>query len=346
MSHTLATLTASLDDDFQNVIKQLQDIFARVATKTQGRATHTYGVAARGLARIIVPLGFPTNAFLTPGKAFPVILRHSAPGAQKDNRARDGAATSIKFFEDAAVASSPGFHDVTMNTGRVLFVRTARAFLSMVTTPNSDRQEKLVKPGILDDEILSEGYRNGGSFSDYYYHSQICYEVRDTANAMFYLRYRLLNADRGPERGNYPTSWRPSGVTVYPPLPDDPRSPDHLKNDFLSRLSHGIRYLLQVQLRPGNDPEAVNCTRVWDSLKWPWIDCADIHLTEALTEKDLDALSFDANRSHETFALPLATSGLWTGPQADNHASLGHSRALVYALARTARANAPLPHAN
>jgi hypothetical protein len=347
MSRTFEALTNGLDDDFKQVIQHLQEIFVRVATKTQGRATHTYGVAARGEAKIVVPIGFPENDFLKAGRTFPVILRHSSPGAQRDNRARDGAATSLKFYEDTADPAAAGFHDITMNTGRALFVRTARAFLAMVTTPNPDRVEKLLKPGILNDDILSEGYRNGGSFSDFYYHSQICYELTDNSGTMSYLRYRLINADRGPERGNYPASWKPNGVTVYPPLEGDPRSDEYLKHDFLGRFEHGgVRYLLQGQLRAGDDTEAVNCTSAWDPIRLPWIDLAEIRLTEALTDEALDVLSFDANRTHHNIALPLATTGIWPGPQADNYASLGHARALVYTLARKARADAPQPHVN
>ena len=347
MARTNEALNNGLDEDFQQVIKQLQAIFVGGATKFHGRATHTYGVGARGVARIVVPIGFPENDFFKPGKTYPVILRHSSPGGQKDNRARDGAAASLKFYGDTADPAAAGLHDIMMNTGRVLFVRSARAFLSMVTTKNEERIEKLLKPGILRDEILSEGYRSGGSFTDFRYHSQICYELTDNAGTMSYFRYRLINADRGPERGAYPQSWKPNGVTVYPPLPTDPRADDYLKQDFLGRFQHGsINYLLQAQLRDGKDVEAVNCTAAWDEVRWPWCDLAEISLNEALTAEDLDALAFDANWTQPGIALPLATSGLWPGPQADNYASLGHVRALVYALARKARADSPQPHAN
>jgi hypothetical protein len=347
MSRTYEALTNGLDTDFQQVIQHLQEIFVRVATKTQGRATHTYGVAARGEARIIVPIGFPQNDFLKAGNSYPVILRHSSPGAQKDNRARDGAAASLKFYNDTADPAAAGFHDIMMNTGRVLFVRSARAFLTMVTTPNPDRVEKLLKPGILNDDILAEGYRSAGSFSDFYYHSQICYELTDNSGPMSYLRYRLVNGDRGPERGAYPKSWKPEGVTVYPPLDGDPRSDTYLKADFLGRFLHGgVHYLLQGQLRSGTDTEAVNCTNVWDEVRYPWVDLADILLTEALPPEALDLLAFDANWTHPSIAIPLATTGIWPGLQADNHASLGHARTLVYAQARKARADAPQPHAN
>jgi hypothetical protein len=66
MSRTYEALRNGLDSDFQQVIQSLQEIFVQVATKTQGRATHTDGVAARGEARIIVPIGFPQTAALLP----------------------------------------------------------------------------------------------------------------------------------------------------------------------------------------------------------------------------------------------------------------------------------------
>lgn len=347
MAQTLEALNEGLDDDFREVIQHLQQIFVGGATKFHGRATHTYGVGARGEARIVVPDTFPQNDFLTAGKTYPVILRHSQPGGQPDNRTRDGAASSLKFFEGPADASARGLHDVTMNTGRTLFVRSARAFLSMVTTPNAQRVEKLLIPGILEDRILSEGYRNGGSFTDFYYHSQICFELKSQAGPGSYLRFRLINGDRGPERGRYPVSWEPKGITFYPVLDDDPRSATFLKDDFLMRLRHGaVNYLLQGQLRPMGELEAVNCTRVWDPEVYPWVDLAQIKLTEPLTIEELDVLAFDANWTASGIDLPLATTGLWEGKQADNHASLGHVRSLVYALARKARADSPKPHVN
>ena len=135
----------------------------------QGRGTHTYGIHARGVARIVAPVGFPQNDFLTAGKTYPVIIRHSAPGGAKDNRAQDAASASVKFF-DGAVAdpAAEGIHDIVMNTGRTLFVATARTFFALVITPNPDRGEKLVKTGMLNDRILSEAYRSGASFTDFF----------------------------------------------------------------------------------------------------------------------------------------------------------------------------------
>ncbi|MEA3211389.1 MAG: hypothetical protein QOE70_4446 [Chthoniobacter sp.] len=347
MSHSLEALTAGMDADFQQIIAQLQGMFAHAAGKVHGRPTHTYGVGARGEARIVVPIEFPENDFFIPGKTYPVLLRHSTPGGRSDNRARDGASASVKFCDEQADPSAQGLQNILMNTARSLFVRTARTFFKLVTTPNEERVEKLLEPKILDDAILAEAFRSGGSFTEYYFHSQICYELTDRSGAMSYLRFRLVPGDRGPERGQLPTSWQPKGVTCFPPFEGDPRSESYLRQDFLSRFQYGgIRYFLQGQLRPGNDKDAVDCTQVWDPERYPWTDLAEIHLTEALTPDELDVLAFDVNWTHPCIALPLATSGLWEGLQADNPASLGHARALVYQAARKARAESSLPHAS
>ncbi len=347
MSRSEDDLIKGLDSDFQAVAESLRHIFINVTSKVRGRASHTYGVGARGIARMCVPLGFPGNDFFKPGKVFPIILRHSSPGGQEDDRTRDGAGAALKFYDSIADPKQRGFHDIMMNTGRVLFVRSARAVLSMVTTPENERVEKLLKTGILHDDNLAEGYRNGGSFTDFYYHSQICYEFTDSDGVMHYLRYRLINGDRGPERGFYPQTWKPNGVSWYPPWEDDYRPSNFKRQDFITRVKHGgLHYLLQGQLRSGSDAEAVNCTAVWDPQRYPWTDLAELFLNEVLTLEDLDDLEFDANRTHDCVALPLATTKRWEGLQADNHASLGHVRALVYSSARKARASAPQPHAN
>ena len=344
--YTLEELTNGLDDDFKQVVTQLQGIFAHAATMKQGRGTHTFGVHARGVARIVAPVGFPQNDFLTAGKTYPVMIRHSAPGGAKDNRAQDAASASIKFFDGAtADPAEAGIHDIVMNTGRTLFVATARTFQALVLTPNPERGDKLVKTGMLDENTLAEAYRSGAAFTDFYYHSQICYELTDASGTMYYLRYRLLNADRGTERGIFPNSWNPNGVTIFPPLPGDPRADNYLNTDFQSRFQYGgVQYLLQAQLRPGDEHNAVDCSTRWDELRFPWMDLAEIDLTEFVAGPELDQLSFNVNRTPPGIALPLATSGVWSGPQADNFASLAHLRALVYPVARQARADAPQPH--
>lgn len=346
MSHTADQLSQGLDADFQALVAEMQKIFAGAAAFKHGRGTHTFGVHAKGTARIVAPVGFPQNDFLTAGKTHSVIVRHSFPGGAKDNRAQDAASASLKFFDGDADPTQDGIHDIVMNTGRTLFVATARTFAALVTTPDPERGDKLVKTGMLNDRTLSEAFRSGASFTEFYYHSQICYRLTDSATGTkSYLRYRLVNADRGNERGAFPSSWTPNGVTIFPALATDPRSDSYLNTDFLSRfLYDGVYYLLQAQLRPGDQTEALDCSTRWDELQFPWLDLAEIHFDAPLTGPDLDSLSFNVNRTPDGIALPLVTDGVETGPQADTFASLAHLRTLVYPVARQARADSPQPH--
>ena len=115
-------LTANIDDDFKEVLATLSKIFGYGATVKRGRATHTYGVAARGEARCIIPPEFPSNDFFKFGERYPIILRHSSPGGEEDDRTRDGCATSLKFFPaNSDDTSGEGELDILMNAGRQLF---------------------------------------------------------------------------------------------------------------------------------------------------------------------------------------------------------------------------------
>lgn len=350
MSRTQEELTAHIDDDFKNVIQQMTDLFIRAAGAMHGRGTHTTGMAARGFARIITPPDFPDNDFLQFGRTYPIVIRHATPRpamptpdhpkGDTDDRSLDGGAISIKFL-DAGDDTGFGFHDILMNTGRVLFVRSARAFNTMIHTPFGQRGPLLRVKGkddwVVDDEKLTEAYRTG-SFTEFYYHSQIAFEFTDSAGTVRYIKFRSIPADRGPERGLFPPSILAHGDTFAPRWPDDQRAEDFRRTDFAVRVNHlTVNYLLQAQLHPAGDTDALNPTEYWDERNHPWIDVAHLHLNQTLTYEEMDALEFAANRTHDSINLPLAQT-------ADDYASMGHARALVYWHARKARADAPQPH--
>ena len=105
-------------------------------------------VVAKGVARCIVPADFPANDTFVLDKIYPIVLRHSSPGGRADDRARDGAAASLKFFEPGKGTDGDGFYDILMNAGRQLFVRSIRHFSTFVHTPDAERI-KLVQQGIM-----------------------------------------------------------------------------------------------------------------------------------------------------------------------------------------------------
>jgi hypothetical protein len=325
MTRSQHELSAGIDDDFRSVIDQLRALFLGITRQRRGRATHTYGAMATGIAYIIGSPAIPRSDFIEPGNAYLVAVRHSRPSGSSDDATRlDAGGVAVKLFHLESRFSGQGFHDVVMNTGRALFVGTARDFLRLVTTPVAERPAKLIATGVLDDDRLAECFRDSGSFADYYYHSQLAYEYWPHDGSAHYLRYRLISADRGPERGVYGRGFRPEGRTAEPRAPEDRRAQDHLREDFRTRVRLGLaRYLLQIQLRPMDDPSALDARKLWDEHHYPWHDFARIELDTVVSDAEADRLDMDANRTHPCIKLPLATS-------ADGFASLGHARALIY----------------
>ena len=345
MARTEAELTEGIDDDFKRVIGEMITFFTAMATKFRGRATHTTGAAARGSARVIVSPDFPPNDLFQHGKTYPVVIRHATGGPQHDDRFLDGGSVAIKFYPPGAEArtgedeSGVGIHDLLMNTGRSLFGRTARDFNTMAHAgfipgkSHGETRRPLIESGVIDDDIMTEAFRTG-SFTEFYYHTQICFELIDQTGRMHYVRFRVIPGDRGPERGLFPPSFRAHGETFGLPWTDDKRAADYRRADFEVRVNHlGVNYLLQAQIRPTDDPEAVNGMKVWDEQQFPWVDVAEVHLNQTLTAEEIEALEFNVNRLTGGFNLPLAKT-------ADDHASVGHARALVYWHARKARADA------
>jgi catalase len=339
-------LTAGIDDDFKAVVAQLQKTFNFMAANTQhGRSTHTYGVVAKGEARCIVPSDFPANDVFVLGKIYPILLRHSSPGGRSDDRARDGVAASIKFFEPGGSTDGAGFHDILMNAGRQLFVRSIRDFSTFVHTPDAERI-KLVQQGIMLEPQLIEAYRIRGSFTDFRYYTWVCFEFIDNTGLSHYVRFRLINHDRGMDRGLPKADFRANGRPSMEPEPDDTRDPEFLRKDFLYKVKHSdVRYILQAQLRaappsPIGNHELFDPSQPWNEYWYPWIDVFDIRLTE--TVEDYDAvtnLDMNPNRSPQCIRIPLATSP-------DHYASLGHARAIIYPGARAVRAALPPPQNN
>ena len=339
-------LRANIDDDFKAVVAKLQTTFNFMATNIQhGRSTHTYGAVARGEARCIIPAEFPESETFVAGKVFPIILRHSSPGGRADDRARDGVAASIKFFEPGASTDGQGFYDILMNAGRQLFVRSIRDFSTFVHQPDAERI-KLVQQGIMLEPQLIEAYRIRGSFTDFHYYTWVCFEFIDKNAVSRFVRFRMINHDRGMDRGLPKADFRANGRPSMEPETDDTRAPDFLRKDFLHRVKHSdVRYILQAQFRdsppaPIGNHELFDPSQPWNEYWYPWLDMFDIRLTETIEDYDaICRLEMNPNRSPQCIKIPLATSP-------DHFASLGHARAIIYSGARAARATVPPPQNN
>ncbi|WP_407530467.1 hypothetical protein [Methylobacterium oryzisoli] len=338
-------LTAGIDQDFHAVLAQLQQTFNYMASTTQrGRATHTYGTVAWGEARCIVPSDFPANETFVLGRVYPIVLRHSSPGGRADDRARDGVAASLKFFEPGS-EDGPGFFDILMNAGRQLFVRSIRDFSTFVHTPDDERI-KLVESGIMLEPQLIEAYRIRGSFSDFRYYTWVCFEFIDQLDVSRYVRFRLINHDRGGDRGLPRPDFRANGRPSMPPVAGDDRDPEFLRKDFVYKVRQSeVRYILQAQFRdtpaaPVGNHELFDPSQPWNEHWFPWLDMFDIRLTDIVEDETfISRLEMNPNRSPACIRIPVATSP-------DHYASLGQARAIVYPGARAARGAVQPPQNN
>lgn len=77
------------------------------------RPTHAIGVGAQGFATIVTAPQFPECEFLTPGRTFPVCVRHASLKST-DDAMLDFLSASIRFADSDE--DSP--LDITMSTGR------------------------------------------------------------------------------------------------------------------------------------------------------------------------------------------------------------------------------------
>lgn len=88
--------------------------------------------------------------------------------------------------------------------------------------------------------------------------------------------------------------------------------------------------MLQAQIRPSGDRSLLSPMLYWDERPFPWVDVV-------LTAEEMHLLNFHVNRTHAAMNVALAQN-------ADDPASIGHARALVYTAAWLARKDSSLPH--
>lgn len=89
-------------------------LFGAAALYTGKRPTHSVGVGAQGIATIVDEPQFPECEFFTPGRSFPVCLRHSTLKGVDDAMLNFLSAT-IRFSESHDDDSPL---DIPMSTGR------------------------------------------------------------------------------------------------------------------------------------------------------------------------------------------------------------------------------------
>jgi arachidonate 5-lipoxygenase len=317
-------------------MRKTQALFGFKAAVTGRRATHSFGVGARGTVTVVPRPAFPDHEFFTPGRVFPCRIRH-ANASYKDDASCQVRACSIKFAD--ARHDSP--FDLVMNTGVIqafwsfdTFMRFA--FARIKTNPQFWEPQKewmRLLPGGLIGSVESLRLAPT-SFAEMLYHSCIAYPVRSRDGRMRYAKYRLVPHGLEQESGLLPTDLQRE-CWVQTRRPGDDRPIQYLADEYRSRLARGpVEYALQVQLRefdPTRDThEFFNSARVWDPRSFPWQALATVRLTEPLAD-------FETERMRMWLGHQPPSLGLTDSYSAVDYGSLAWVRYHVYTISQANR---------
>jgi arachidonate 5-lipoxygenase len=278
------------------------------------RMSHNAGCGGRGKLRIVTDPKFPASDFFEPGREFPCRIRHGAAGYLDEamSQVRSG---SLKFADSSF--KSP--LDLQMNTGRHCFFWNASSFLEFVGTRVKESMfrstDNLIhylsyhrKYGDGRKSAADAQFRTPQSNATMYYHSQTPFDWRAKDGVPRYVRFRLIPGDRAPEFDPFPPNpaWV-AQVAADPKLAEtaadqhaaqgEPRPVDYLREEWYARLKAGpVRHVLQIQwhdVKP-DDPDVIrNPLEPWDEATHPWVDLAEVEITEPLSYAEQDYMAFE-----------------------------------------------------
>ena len=114
---------SSIFDDvkFRIEKEKIKFMFGAAALLTGKRPTHPVGIGAQGIATIVADPQFPNCEFFTPGRSFPVCLRH-ATLKSIDDVGLNFLSASIRFADSDT--ESP--LDIPLSTGRCAIIWDAQ----------------------------------------------------------------------------------------------------------------------------------------------------------------------------------------------------------------------------
>ncbi|XP_020618720.1 allene oxide synthase-lipoxygenase protein-like isoform X2 [Orbicella faveolata] len=296
------------------------------------RGTHPIGVGSEGIATIVSNPKFPKNEFFTPGRSFPVCLRHSTIQSV-DDVLIDFCGGALRFAGSDDMESPC---DLVMGTGPTTPLWSAGAVFDAVRAKVSGdlKTYLLLGPDHLAANI--GGLRQKpDSFYDQRYYTEVIFDFKALDGVKRYVRFRLMPADGSPETGllSEEVQWQP---WVNERSPNETLPMDYLKREYRERITRGpLEYKLQLQLHEAKDndpPTILQVGREWDESSHPWLDVADIKMTSLLAPTATERLKFIHTN------LP-STIGLLPAQSSDDPNCVVHIRNAVYVWSQKLRAN-------
>lgn len=209
------------------------------------------------------------------------------------------------------------------------------------------REERVKREPHLRDATWSS-LRQADSYADLHYYSNVCRLFRFKDGQEMYVKFKLRPFDKNIREDSgkvEPFGILPPETIAIPRDANDTRPLLFLAEDFQNRVksANGVRYIFQLQVRPIPQDEAaqeiaLDCTKPWDELQFPYIDVGEVIINENLSKEGSERLEFKPFlRCHEVDVIRATSSS--------QSASIDHGRSLVYEICQRLRNGDPLPGA-
>lgn len=346
--HSLDDRIEEMDMKYKKIVGNLAASLAATTLKVKSRYFHRIGVGGKGHLKIFDNIkGWPNDhKFFSPGKIYPVIIRHSNSLSADDDARIDARGASVRILSNESSSDKNcTLLDLTLKTGRAFYARTIGDFATWLVCGLPAREEHVKRAPHVRDAVWTS-LRNADSYTELHYYSNICRLFRFSEGQEMYVKFKLRPCDQniGEDSGKVePIGILPPETGAIPRDETDTRPLLFLADDFRSRVetSDGVRYVFQLQFRPVPVDEttrehALDCTKPWDESEFPYIDVGEININQILSPGESEKLDFNPFlRCHEVDVI-RATS-------CSQSASIDHGRSLIYEICQHLRNGQPLP---
>ncbi|KAA8528119.1 hypothetical protein F0562_035012 [Nyssa sinensis] len=343
--HALDERIEEMDTKYKKIVGNLAANLAATTLKVRSRYFHRIGVSGKGVLKIYENIkGLPDHKIFHPGKSYPIIVRHSNSLSADDDARIDARGAAIRILADEIGDKSP-LLDLTLKTGKAFYARTISDFATWLVCGLPAREEHVKRVPHVRDAVWTS-LRNGKSYAELHYYSNICRLFRFTDGQEMYVKFKLrpfdekINEDSGKVE---PMGILPPETGAIPRDSSDTRPLLFLAEDFQRRVNStsGVRYIFQLQFRPlpldeATQDIALDCTKPWDETEFPFIDVGEVTIDQNLTKEQSEELEFNPFlRCHEVDVIRATSSS--------QSASIDHGRSLIYEICQHLRNGEPLP---
>ncbi|KAF3452581.1 hypothetical protein FNV43_RR03014 [Rhamnella rubrinervis] len=345
--HSLDDRIEEMDVKYKKIVGNLAANLAATTLKVKSRYFHRIGVSGKGCLQIYDNIkGWPDHKIFSPGKSYPVIVRHSNSLSADDDARIDARGAAIRILPDETSAEPP-LLDLTLKTGKAFYARTIADFATWLVCGLAAREEHVKRAPHVRDAVWTS-LRHADSYTELHYYSNICRLFRFSDGQEMFVKFKLRPCDVSISEDNgevEPIGILPPETGAIPRDEKDTRPLLFLAEDFRSRVTTpgGVRYIFQLQFRqiPNDETNrdiALDCTKPWDETEFPYVDVGEINIQKNLSAEESERLDFNPFlRCHEIDVVRASSCS--------ESASIDHGRSLIYEICQHLRNGDPLPEA-